>query len=391
MEKNKRMTEKTKETLMQENIEELNDLTKKPAPNDPSPGLQSVDVLVIGQGISGTFLSWYLDKAGLSFQIIDESKPHTASKAAAGIINPVTGRRMVKTWMIDELLPFVWDTYRQIENELNINCIAKKNIVDFFPNPQMRIAFLKRQEEDPQYLHKPVDENAWRASFSYDFGYGEIQPCYLVDVPVLLDAWRRKLIERRKLAATRFDINQLITTGNKIQYQHITAGKIIFCDGVESFTNPYFKTLPFAPNKGEALIVEIKDIPPNRIFKKGLTLAPLHDNLFWIGSSYEWHFENDQPTAIFRDRTEKIVQDWLRTPFKIMDHIAAVRPATLERRPFAGFHPVQKNVGILNGMGAKGCSLAPYFAKQLVQHLTGNFPLNPEADILRFKRILSKT
>ena len=51
---------------------------------------------------------------------------------------------------------------------------------------------------------------------------------------------------------------------------------------------------------------------------------------------------------------------------------------------------VQKNVGILNGMGTKGCSLAPYFANQLMQHLINNSSLLPEVDILRFAKTLSK-
>jgi len=60
-----------------------------------------IDYLIIGQGICGTFLSWYLRKAGISFIVIDEPRPDTASRVAAGIINPVTGRRIVKTWLIN--------------------------------------------------------------------------------------------------------------------------------------------------------------------------------------------------------------------------------------------------------------------------------------------------
>jgi len=67
-----------------------------------------------------------------------------------------------------------------------------------------------------------------------------------------------------------------------------------------------------------------------------------------------------------------------------------LRPATLERRPFVGLHPLYPNVGILNGMGTKGCSLAPFFAKQLTGLLVSNTAIEPDADIKRFSRILSK-
>ncbi|HBB58234.1 MAG TPA: FAD-dependent oxidoreductase, partial [Chitinophagaceae bacterium] len=41
-------------------------------------------------------------------------------------------------------------------------------------------------------------------------------------------------------------------------------------------------------------------------------------------------------------------------------------------------HP---NIGLLGGMGTKGCSLAPYFAQQLVQHLLHQQPIHPEASL----------
>src|SRR5260221_11187887 len=116
------------------------------------------DVLIIGQGICGTFLSWWLEKAGLSWLMIDEQRPFTASKAAAGLINPVTGRRIVTTWMIDELLPFARGAYRQMGEMLGIPCMEQTSLVDFFPTAQMRLAFLKRYEEDPSYLQLPADE-----------------------------------------------------------------------------------------------------------------------------------------------------------------------------------------------------------------------------------------
>ncbi len=379
---------------MNDDINELKRLSneKKPIAQDPSPssGFVQTETLIIGQGISGTFLSYYLQKSGVSFIIIDESKPNTASKAAAGIINPVTGRRIVKTWMIDELLPFALNAYEEIGNHLNINCITQKNIVDFFATPQMRNAFINRYKEDKQYLNNPSDENNWLNNFHYDFGYGEIEPCYLVDVFLLINAFRKKMLAENLLIDERFDINELAINENKITYKNISANKIIFCDGIESYNNPYFKNLPFAPNKGEALIIEIENFTAKNIFKKGINLVPLKDNLFWVGSSYEWNFENDQPTESFRKMTEMILKEWIKSDFKIHDHIASVRPATLERRPFVGFHPLQKNVGIFNGMGTKGCSLAPYFANQFAQNIINNSLIIPEVDINRFAKALSK-
>lgn len=349
-----------------------------------------LDYLIIGQGISGTWLSYYLLKAGKSFLVIDNMLPDASSRIAAGIINPVTGRRIVKTWMIDEVLVFLVPAYEALGKELLISAISQKNIIDFHPTTQMKLAFEERLNEKADFLYKPDDENYFRNIFNYDFGYGIIQPCYIVNLKEIIPAWRKKLQAVNCLLEDNFELADLKETENGIHYKNISACKIIFCDGIASAQNPYFKNLPFAPNKGEALIIESEHISSENIFKKGMAIAPLGNQLYWIGSNYHWDFADDKPTEQFRLQTEKLLKNWLRVSFKILDHVASVRPANVERRPFAGFHPLHQNIGILNGMGAKGCSLAPYFAKQLVDHEITGKKIDPLADITRFQKILSR-
>jgi glycine/D-amino acid oxidase-like deaminating enzyme len=121
-----------------------------------------------------------------------------------------------------------------------------------------------------------------------------------------------------------------------------------------------------------------------------MSLIPYRENIFWLGSSYEWSFVNDQPSQDFRTNAETWLKHFLKLPFIILEHFAAIRPATLERRPFVGFHPRHPQVGILNGMGTKGCSLAPFFAKQLVDKMTGQGNIHPLADICRFEKLLGR-
>lgn len=348
------------------------------------------DFLIVGQGISGTWLSYYLQKAGYSFLVIDEYNSNSPSRVAAGIINPVTGRRIVKTWMIDELLPFVKSAYEEMGKELNTSLINTTRIIDFFPTAQMKLAFENRYASDTQYLHKPANEYEWAGYFNYSFGFGEITPCYYIDLPQLLDGWRKKLLKQELLLEEKFEMEKLAVTEKEIVYKDYHAHKIIFCDGNAAAQSTWFKNLPFAPNKGEALWIEADGLPSSAIFKQGINFVPLSNNLFWVGSSYEWDFQSDQPTELFREKITGQLKYWLKVPFKIIDHRAAVRPATLERRPFVGFHPQLPSIGILNGMGTKGCSLAPFFAKAITEHLALQKPIHAEADIHRFSRLLSR-
>jgi glycine/D-amino acid oxidase-like deaminating enzyme len=350
----------------------------------------TIDYLLIGQGLCGTFLSYELEKAGRSFIVIDEANPLSASRVASGIINPVTGRRIVKTWMIDQLLPFAADTYKHLEEKLDVRCCEQTSITDFFPTPQMRLAFLERFTEHSEYLSIPGNESSWSEVFRYDFGFGNISPCLLVDLAGLLGRYRQFLQASGWLLDERFRLQDLVVRADGIQYNGITASRVLFCDGISSVENPWFNRLPFAPNKGEALVLDIPELPTRSIFKKGINLVPWKDGLWWAGSSHEWKFEDGQPTQLFRDKTEAQVKSLLKLPFRIEDHLAAVRPATLERRPFCGFHPAYPSIGIFNGMGTKGCSLAPFFARNLVEHVTSGSPLLPEADISRFTNILTR-
>jgi glycine/D-amino acid oxidase-like deaminating enzyme len=347
------------------------------------------EFLIIGQGISGTWLSYYLQKANKSFIVIDNDQPNSASRVAAGIINPVTGRRIVKTWMIDELLSFLVPAYEELGNELGIKAIEKKSLIDFHPTPQMKIAFDERVKENTELLFYPNDEWQYQNIFNYDFGFGEVDPCYIVNLKEILPAWRKKLLSNNQLLEENFETTELKVDA-EINYKNIKAEKIIFCDGIQSSQNPLFKNLPFALNKGEALLIETPGIPSTHIFKKGMMLTSIQKDLFWLGSNYLWEFPDDQPTEQFRKQTELLLRSWLRVPFKIVDHKASVRPANIERRPFVGFHPTYKNIGILNGMGTKGCSLAPFFAKQLKDHLINGDQILPEADINRFSKILMR-
>jgi glycine/D-amino acid oxidase-like deaminating enzyme len=352
--------------------------------------MEETEVLIIGQGLSGSWLSYWLHKAAISLRVIDQPNPDGASRRAAGLINPVTGRRMVTTWMIDELMPFARSAYGEFGSFLDQRLIEDVSVIDFFPSVQMLQAFQKRFDEDPAYLRPEENREKYATWFQYELGWGAISPCLLVDVVKLLAAWRDWLSKNNLLTESDFDNLKLRIHDGGIEYSDIQARYIIFCDGKSSALNPYFDKLPFALNKGEGMLVEIKGLPQHAVFKKGMSLVPYRENIFWLGSSYGWSFENDQPTESFRSQAENWLNHFLKLPYRILEHFASIRPATLERKPFVGFHPTYPQIGILNGLGTKGCSLAPYFARQLADYLRDGKEINPLADIKRFGKILAR-
>ncbi|MBP8942878.1 MAG: hypothetical protein KBG76_11785, partial [Saprospiraceae bacterium] len=88
-----------------------------------------MDVLIVGQGLAGSLLASELEDQQKSFVLIDQYLPGAASLLAAGIINPVTGRRYVKSWKYDELVPIFIKTYEDITSKLARQVLFEHDIL----------------------------------------------------------------------------------------------------------------------------------------------------------------------------------------------------------------------------------------------------------------------
>jgi len=342
-----------------------------------------VKYLIVGQGLVGTWMSYYLEKAGVCFVVVNDPQTVAATSVASGVINPVTGRRIVQTWLIDEVLPFSVQAYEALSEKLATPLIQEAPVIMIHPSVQMQESFSYRLTHENVYLSTNKKED-WETFFTISFGTGQINTCYWIDLNKMLEKWSTHLKTNDLLIEDRVVTNEISFENNKVQWKHYEAEYIIFCDGNNSMQHHFFNALPFAPNKGEALIVAIKGLPPNYIYKNNMTIVPWKEDLFWVGSNYEWQFESAAPSEAFKTKMIASLNQLLQIPYTVVDHIAGIRPANRERRPFVGLHPQYPQIGICNGMGTKGCSLAPYFSKQLIDHIEAGKPIHPEADLQRF-------
>ncbi len=347
-----------------------------------------VDVLIIGQGISGSFLAWNLLKLGVSVVVIDRPDPMAASRVASGVINPVTGRTVVATWLIDELLPFCQAEYSQLGDGWGREVIRELPVTAFAHTEQMQQAYEKRIAESYPYVH-PLGQHGLDAFFNFTGACYTISPAFLVDIHATLQITGKTIREKGQLREESFNLDELVVSENKVGYKDCEADRVVFCNGTATFDYPFWKNIPYTSNKGEALLVSIPGLSANQLYKFGhLTLVPWQEGTWWVGSSFERDFKDVFPSESFRRSTENWLGMHLKLPFQVLDRLAGIRPSSIERRPFVGWHPAQENVGILNGMGTKGCSLAPWFAAQLSNNIVNGRPIDPLADVRRFSRIM---
>ena len=80
------------------------------------------DYIIVVQGIAGTLLTHLLIKKGKKVFVIDNGHKSSSTKIAAGLMNPITGRRYVKSWKYQELYDFAIKTYKEFDELLNMTC-----------------------------------------------------------------------------------------------------------------------------------------------------------------------------------------------------------------------------------------------------------------------------
>ncbi len=331
-------------------------------------------------------LSWFLMKASQKVLVIDKFNPSSASNIASGITNPITGRKFVKTWLADEMIPFAEETYRGFEELFQEEFYHPISIIKLLDSVKAQNDWSARCAS-PEYLPYLKNENIIhldKQKVKNDFGGFEINGGSKLEADKFLSHYRNFLKEKIVLLEENFAFCELKVGLDSISYKDIQARKIIFCEGANAIQNPYFKFFPFQLAKGECLIVRIENFYPEVINGEVFIMPMEEENLYYIGSTHEWHFDDDEPSEKGKNELLGNLSTVLAAPFEIVEHKAAIRPTVKDRRPFVGFHPEFKNIGIFNGMGTKGISLAPFFANHFTEHLLHQKPLMKEVDIKRF-------
>ena len=345
-----------------------------------------VDYLIVGQGLAGSVMALTLLKKGYNIRVIDDQNDQSSSSmVAAGIFNPVTGKEMKKTWMADALFPKLHSFYQEQERLLGAR---------FFYPMEMYRPFLSVQEQNDwiaksaqpgydQYI-RSISPTSRHGAFVYDeFGGIGLRKSGYLDVKGFLKSTTAYLEQHQMFENGVFDESTLTVQTEGILYRDIAAGKVIYCNGREAMNSKYFDWLPFRPVKGEILLAEFAR-PLDRIYNRGVFIVPNPDGLSRVGATYDWRNLDTEPGEAGRKELLEKLNKLTPMTFGIKGQIAGVRPATKDRKPFIGVHPLHKPLCIFNGLGTKGVSLAPYFAENFIEFLERKVELAPEVNIFRY-------
>jgi len=341
------------------------------------------DFIIVGQGIAGSIMTHFLLQQNKKVLVIDNFNPNSASNIASGVVNPITGRKMVKSWIIDEVLPFAKTVYKNLEKQLQVRFFYEEDIYKIFSSDE-DAAIWNQKKNDPEYenylgnIVSGLGEN-----IIAPFGAGIIKQGCWMDVPVFIKAYREFLKQHNCLLEETLNKDEL-NVADKIQYKNVVADKIIFCEGYKAYQNPYFDFIPFALAKGEQLTIHSPNLKNEKIINKNIFILPKQDDLYSVGSTFIWDDFEETVTGNGRKEITDKLNKFIKTDYKIVEEKAGIRPAMEDRRPVIGAHPKYPNLFIFNGLGTKGVSLAPYFSQHLIDHFVLKTDIMSEVSLNRF-------
>jgi glycine/D-amino acid oxidase-like deaminating enzyme len=338
----------------------------------------TIDYLIIGQGLAGSLLAWELMQRDCKVVIIDNGKEN-ASQIAAGLINPITGMRFVKSDYVDTLLPAAKQCYSRLADVFQQTFYIEKPMLRLFRSDKELTHCLKRLDNPDyrDYLNPMTPPDQTVKNIATPFGFlQQKQTGYLLTRP-LLTCLKDFFISRECYQLADVDY-QDIQLQPSLRWQNIFPSQIIFCEGHHATNNPWFSWLPFQRVKGEILTLEHQSQLPDKILNFGDWLIPLSSHHIRIGATFDRENLNTLPTECGKNdllNALKPIHVNLAQA-TLINHQANIRPCTLDKQPFIGHHPQHPQLAIFNGFGAKGSLQIPWHSQNFVDALLNNKPLS---------------
>lgn len=327
------------------------------------------NTLIVGQGIAGSLLAFQLHRQQRSFKVLDAGHANSASRVAAGMFTPVSGKRKTMHTDFFQQLKLAVDTYRQVEFMLGTSILHLENVYQLFDNEPEK-EWLTGKALLPEYRDIFQLEFPSPAGINTGLGGIAIKHSGWVDCPLLINSFRQWLLSNQLLVDELFDYGALQTGPGTLRYNGMQFNNIVFCEGYRAAANPFFN-VPLIPCKGDIISIAAKNTGTNVIIKKNaFYMLPGAGGIRRVGATFKFHESKEALQAGDRQQLEQATASMLDgIPFKTVHHHSAIRATTPGQQVIARQHPSMPHLFMLNGLGTKGILLGPWYAAEMVEML----------------------
>lgn len=352
--------------------------------------MTTYDYLILGHGLAGATLAYELRQRGHAVLVLDAPQADSASNVAAGLMNPVAGKRFALAWRAAELLPAAAAFYRKLETEFGQSFFYEIPILKLFSSVAEQNTILARSADQPwgAFVEEISADLPPSPGVRAELGGILIRHGGHVAVRELLAALTADGLQNGWLRHETFAWNELVVGPAGVTYAGtVRARQLVCCEGAAAVHNPYFSWLPITPNQGEVLDVQCHGLAADQVLNKSAYVVPLGDGRFRVGATYRWPPFAPGLTAEARTELSQRLAEMTDQPFEVVGQRAGIRPAVRDRKPLLGRHPAYPVLSIFNGFGSKGVMLAPRLAAHFASVLEGTEAIWPEVNISRYQSL----
>ncbi len=344
------------------------------------------DCIIFGGGLAGSVLAWTLINNGKRPLVIDAPSKSRCSQVAAGIINPIGGRRLNLVWNAATQIPFAIRYYRELENRFSASLFHELPIARFFSDRDEEAAWAAKRKL-PEYIDwtAPLSSKALPTALNLENQSGFLSTrSGFVDMPKLLGVLRSALLEHSSLIQSEFRYEDISISTDIVRWNTVEAPIAIFAEGHLGTSNPWFQNIPYKPAKGVIGTIETDIDFLNTIIIQKYFLVPRQDGTTLVGATYNWNDRSDRPDEAGIAELERFLNARLGSRWQWIEKKAGVRPATAGAKPAVGPHPEHENLYCFNGFGSKGATQCPSLALALFDSIWRSIPLSPKILPSRF-------
>ena len=344
------------------------------------------DCFIFGGGLAGSVLAHTFLQQGKRPLVIDFPGKSRCSQVAAGLINPIGGRRLNLIWKANTLIPFATNFYRSLEESHQVQFYHPRSIARLFASPDERKQWQKRKDQakyQPWSAPLASLKVPQEIDISNEEGFAVNGSGYL-DIPNLVNAIRSTLASQEALIESEFEYAEIEATQGQVTWKNRSAHYAIFCEGHLATTNPWFSFVPYKPAKGIIGTIDSDiQLGDTAIIKKYF-LLPRHDQTISVGATYNWDQIDEIADPKGIAELEAFLERMLGDRWKWSSIGAGIRPATAGAKPVVGPSPENPRILSFNGFGSKGANQTPYFAQTLHDFIWNDKTLHPDVLPSRF-------
>jgi glycine oxidase len=338
----------------------------------------SFDVVIAGAGLAGAAAALYLSETQRVI-VLEAARPSAgASGAAAGLVNPLMGRKAKRTWQADAALDALHETLDRAgaASLFSAGGVVRPAMTD----KQVRF-FEESGSAHPEHGSWFAPEAAaerfpWlptpRGALLVRRGGAIHVPNF---VAAMLEAARANGADVQSY--TRVTGWTEATDGVRVRVEHdgatdeISTKRLLLAIGWGLRRFPAWADLDLRGVKGQTVRVRR---PPGLTLERpisGRGYAVPDGKAIIVGSSYEHDFNDVRPSP---EQTDLILQkaDQMLPGLaaaEVLDATAGVRIMTRSNRPLLGPLPGAERVWVFTGLGSRGLLSAPLLARRLPECL----------------------